>query len=118
MTALNRLAMLTRDDAPERHAPAEPYGHQPRQDVRLAAHGSVTITSWSDEPIQCRLSNITLHGCNLTPELGSFRIGQIIAIKLTEHVTAGGIVRWVRAGRAGIEFLRPISPALVEMYQR
>ncbi len=52
--------------------------------------------------------NLSQHGCALILEDQHLRCGQFVRIRLEQGGRILGIVRWVRADRAGIEFARPI----------
>lgn len=58
-----------------------------------------------------QLKDISTYGCNLLTDAQWLRTGNFIGIKLGADRTIQAIVRWVRNGSVGVEFLRPISDA-------
>ena len=69
-------------------------------------------------PVQCRthsgvrgmgeISDISTEGCCVRPTSLRFRVGSRVMIRPPGMEVLTGVVRWVSAGVAGIEFDRPI----------
>lgn len=55
-----------------------------------------------------QIRDLSEFGCNIACDAGWLRPGQFIAIRLDREPPLQAIVRWSRAGEAGLEFLRPI----------
>lgn len=55
------------------------------------------------------LRDISPSGCHLTGKIEALRPGAFVSIGLAKGDFIGAIVRWVRDGRAGLEFLRELG---------
>lgn len=62
------------------------------------------------------LADVSTHGCNVKMEESWLRSGTFVSIRLEEDPLVQGIVRWVRNGAAGIEFVQPFSADHVEWH--
>lgn len=58
---------------------------------------------------EAELNDLSVHGVRIASEAEWLRIGQFVSITLAEEPPVQAIVRWMREGEAGMEFLRPIS---------
>lgn len=54
------------------------------------------------------LAEVSLHGCRVRAEEPWLRTGAFVSISIEDGARLQAIVRWVREGAAGMEFLRPI----------
>lgn len=78
-------------------------------------------------PVRCRtrdgqtgrviLSEISAHGCRLYADDMRLHQGQWITIQPDKMEGMAGIVRWVDAKRAGVEFQRPLYEAVATHLQ-
>ena len=74
------------------------------------------FTAWHPARLQARqgrfeevlLTDVSTHGCCVRSDSPNLRVGAILAIGVGEHPMLPAMVRWVRDGSAGMEFLRPI----------
>ncbi len=55
------------------------------------------------------IKDVSIHGCSLSYDKAVPKLGQIVKIARDGIDPAAGIIRWVRDGIAGLEFLRPLS---------
>lgn len=63
------------------------------------------------------IGDISAHGCCLSSDADWLRIGGFLSIAAEVGPPLEGIVRWLRDGRAGVEFLRPVPPAYREWHE-
>ena len=82
--------------------------------ARQSADSVVSVTASSGEQTNAAVRNVSIHGCNLQSDEAWLRLGRFITIALSAERAVQGIVRWVRDGSTGVEFLRPISDAEVQ----
>lgn len=82
-----------------------------RRIARQLADTVVSVTASSGEQADAAIQNVSIHGCNLQSDEPWLRLGRFITIGLDPERSVQGIVRWVRDGSTGVEFLRPISSA-------
>lgn len=87
----------------ESHASIE-RRREPRQRAASVAH----LTSSYGETIAVTLSDMSSHGCAISAHADWVRAGAFVSIALDGHTPLGAIIRWVREGTAGMEFLGPI----------
>ncbi|WP_088310110.1 PilZ domain-containing protein [Novosphingobium sp. B 225] len=81
---------------------------QTRKAARRPAHGLVVVRSSHGDRTTARLNDFSAFGCNLISDAAWLRMGGFIAIRLSDEVTVQAIVRWIRDGACGVEFLRPL----------
>ena len=60
--------------------------------------------------------DLSCHGCNLTTGDTGLHPGEFVMIRLEGTEALRGIVRWIRDGEAGIEFLRPLYQAALHYH--
>ena len=82
--------------------------------ARQVTDAVVSVTASSGEHTEAAIRNVSAHGCNLQSGEPWLRMGRFITIDFGSERSVQGIVRWVRDGSTGIEFLRPISSAEVQ----
>lgn len=80
-----------------------------RRTGRFLAHARVTIRSNHGDRAKGSLRDVSVFGCAVQCEATWLRTGMFVSIALSEEWSIQAVVRWVRDGRAGVEFLRPIS---------
>jgi PilZ domain len=86
---------------------------QTRRVPRLFAHSRVTIRSNHGDRTKGRIRDVSIFGCSLDCDAAWLRTGMFVGIAVTSDWTIQAVVRWYRDGRAGVEFLRPITEAEV-----
>lgn len=79
-----------------------------RKAARRPAHGVVVVRSSHGDRTTARLADFSAFGCNIITDAAWLRIGGFIALRLSDEVTVQAIVRWIRNGSCGVEFLRPL----------
>lgn len=85
-----------------------------RKTDRRPAWGTLVVQSSHGERSTGILRDISTYGCNLVCNETWLRTGIFIALHFSSDRSIQAIVRWVRGGACGIEFLRPISAADAE----
>lgn len=81
-----------------------------RNGARRTAAFDVTIASSEGATAPTTVRDISSHGCSIVAEADWLRMGAFVHLHPGGGEPVAGIVRWVRAGAAGIEFLRPLDP--------
>jgi hypothetical protein len=87
-------------------------GHR-RAAVRKPAQANVEVCGTNCRTFSSRFTDLSVHGCSIAIGDTALQPGQFITVRSSRTDPVPGIVRWARGDRAGIEFLRPISDALV-----
>lgn len=82
-----------------------------RRAERHAARADIMVQSNHGDSTAARLNDISSYGCNVLTEAEWMRCGMFVSIALTAERSVQAIVRWVRGGSCGVEFLRPIPEA-------
>ena len=99
--------------------PALANGEQERRIAeRKPFNGKVVIESNLGDRTVATVRNISPFGCNLRSDAEWLKLGRFITLRLSVERSIQAIVRWVRDGSAGVEFLRPIDLAEAEWMQR
>ena len=80
-----------------------------RRVERRPSNASVLVQSSHGDHVKARLRDISIFGCNLLSDADWLRMGQFLSIRPPASEPIQAIVRWVRGGSCGVEFLRPIS---------
>ena len=75
----------------------------------MAASARVIVRSSHGDSGDARLGNVSTFGCALQCDASWLRTGLFVEIVLNDEWKVSGILRWVRGGKAGAEFLRQIS---------
>ncbi len=79
-----------------------------RSAKRANVHIEAKITSSCGEDATMTIDNVSAHGCNIGGEIGWLRIGSFVGVGLAQEKPLQALVRWVRDGSAGLEFMRPV----------
>ena len=79
-----------------------------RKAHRRLVDATVTVLTASGDEAAARVGDASTHGCSLTVDAGWLRNGRFVTLLLDDAEPLQAIVRWVRDGRAGLEFLRPL----------
>lgn len=85
-----------------------------RRNTRHKASGAATITNARGDTAKVRLTDVSQHGCAVTGTFDTMRVGAFITITLGSDKPVQGIIRWLRDGSAGIEFLWPLPTGSLE----
>lgn len=97
-------------------ATSDEAGPERRQSIRLPAWGTARLQSSHGEETEAMLADVSTHGCCVKSEVAWLRTGTFVTIGIAEEPPLAAIVRWVRDGSAGMEFLRPIPPERSEWH--
>lgn len=84
-----------------------------RRAERKELSASLTISAGKGESASAEINDVSSLGCNLRVDADWMRIGRFVTASMGEKFTVAAVVRWSRDGVYGIEFLRPLSGALV-----
>ena len=79
-----------------------------RKVTRQPAWATATVSSSNGDSSEIALADISTHGLRIRSGESWLRNGQFVSIALDPEPALQAIVRWVRDGEAGLEFLRPI----------
>ena len=85
-----------------------------RRAPRQAACATARLRSTYGDETEVMLADISIHGCSIRSEASWLRSGSFVSIKLEEDPPLQAIVRWVRNGAAGLEFVHPLSSEHLE----
>lgn len=78
--------------------------------ARSRHHRGVSVGSNGSQLCDATIRDVSTHGCRIDTHAGWLRVGAFVSVRLDDEAAVMGIVRWLRGGSAGIEFLRPIRP--------
>lgn len=68
--------------------------------------------------IPVTVNNLSCYGCMLSMKRHVLKLGQIVMVRLESLEGFQAVVRWTREDSAGVEFLRPLHPAVVDHQAR
>jgi PilZ domain len=94
------------DNIPEPLSKAAPATR--RREPRFSTWHDARLENAHGDSATVLLAEVSLHGCRIRADQPWLRTGAFVAISLAEGPGLQAIVRWVRDGAAGMEFLRPI----------
>jgi len=80
-----------------------------RKERRYAAGFPARLKSSEGELTDVMVAEVSLHGCSVNTDAQWIGQGKFVSIGLSEKPMLLAIVRWVRSGSAGMEFVREIS---------
>ncbi|MEY4721855.1 MAG: hypothetical protein RIQ46_1580 [Pseudomonadota bacterium] len=89
---------------------SEPPRPARRKARRQIADAEVLVSSSNGQEAIARIGDASTHGCSLAVEAEWLRTGRFVSLLLDDAEPLQALVRWVRDGRAGLEFLRPLPP--------
>jgi hypothetical protein len=96
-------------------APQAPHVERRRFPRRPAWAAALLRSSHGDEsPVV--LADVTSHGCCVQCEADWLRVGSFVSLELEQDPALQAIIRWVRDGTAGMEFLREVSSEHAEWH--
>ena len=79
-----------------------------RKAARSIVHVGASVTSAHGDSAKVTINNVSTHGCNVTGDADWMRMGSFVGVGLEGSQPLQAIVRWMRDGTAGLEFLRPV----------
>ena len=83
-----------------------------RKASRAVVQVEAKITSAQDNCATVTINNVSPHGCNIKGDANWLRIGSFVGVSLEGGQPLQAIVRWLRDGSAGLEFLRPCQATM------
>jgi hypothetical protein len=99
-----KLARL--ENVPERSDSA--LAANRRREPRFSTWFDAHLENARGDAAKVLLAEVSLHGCRIQADQTWIRVGGFVSIRIDEGTRLQAIVRWVRDGAAGMEFLRPI----------
>lgn len=79
-----------------------------RRETRYSAWFKGRLHSSDGQKEKILIADVSIHGCSIRTEATWLRVGRFVAVSVDGGTKQDAIVRWVRDGAAGMEFLRPI----------
>lgn len=90
------------------HSPTPSPGR--RKVARRTSSAEAVATSMQGDTAKGVLADVSTNGCSLVSDAEWLRAGRFVSIAIENDKPIQAIIRWVRDGRAGMEFLRPVTP--------
>jgi hypothetical protein len=87
-----------------------------RREPRFATWFDAVLENAHGDNASVLLAEVSLHGCRIRAEEPWLRTGAFVTIGIEDGARLQAIVRWVRDGAAGMEFLRPIPSECSEWH--
>ena len=87
-----------------------------RRAPRFTAWHEARLQSAQGDAEDVLLTDVSTHGCCLRSESPRLRVGAILSVAVGDNPALPGVVRWVRDGSAGMEFLRSIPHERAEWH--
>ena len=81
-----------------------------RREPRFATRFDARIENSRGDSADALIDEVSLHGCRIQTDEPWIRVGGFVSIRIEQGAGLQAIVRWMRDGAAGMEFLRPIPP--------
>lgn len=88
-----------------------------RRETRVSASYQAILQFSEGVSDEVQLADISTHGCCVRSDAEGLRIGRFVAIGIEQEPMLQAVIRWVRDGAAGMEFLRPIPPEQREWHE-
>jgi hypothetical protein len=85
-----------------------------RRGKRLEVDAKATVGASLSERIEGHLTDLSELGCSFAAPAGAFGVGDTVWLRLDPIQPWRGIVRWVKDGRVGVEFIRPLTLAVFD----
>jgi hypothetical protein len=94
-------------------------GKQPdrRKAARRRVQTFAVLETMKGDRIEGELADLSMLGCAVKAPVDTLGIGRFVSFGIKGEPSLQGIVRWVRDGTAGIEFLQPV-PTELTAYQK
>jgi len=85
---------------------------------RRPARAVARLASSTGASGQGTIADLSTHGCCIRSDASWLRLGSFVSIAIgEEEVGIQAIVRWLRDGSVGLEFLRPVAPERTEWHE-
>jgi len=85
-----------------------------RKVERVRAQTEARLASSRGEEVMVWLGDASTHGCSVRCDAEWLRTGRFVTVALVGDQPVQAVVRWVRDGVAGLEFLRPLPATMTE----
>lgn len=85
-----------------------------RRHERAQVNADATLRAPARVGVDARVHNLSAGGCCLELQFGSFQLGEAVWFKVEGVESWKGTVRWIDAGRVGVEFDHPFFPAVFD----
>ena len=92
------------------NTPSSEKGAERRRAPRYPTWTEATLHSMQGKTFKVMLVDVSAHGCSVRLKAGDLRAGNFVSVGFADEPPLQAIIRWVRNGSAGMEFLRPIPP--------
>ena len=86
----------------------------PRKGVRVGLSAEVTLRRTGHGSYRVKILDVSLHGCK-AEFVDRPKLDELVWIKFDDLQSLGAMVCWTRGSNVGLEFERPIHPAVFEM---
>lgn len=86
----------------------------PRKGVRVGLSAEVTLRRTGRSSYRVKILDVSLHGCK-AEFVERPKLDELVWIKFDHLQSLGAMVCWTRGFDVGLEFDRPIHPAIFEM---
>jgi hypothetical protein len=91
-------------------------GRNRRREPRFSTWFDAHVENGRGDSAKVLLAEVSLHGCRIQSDEPWLRVGAFVAIRIEQGEPLQAIVRWMRDGAAGMEFLRPIPDSCNEWH--
>ena len=90
-------------------------GAEARRAERFGASADANLRPFRSGPEPIRVIDISTHGCGFESRW-PFREGMMALLYLPGLEPWAATIKWWEDGRGGVEFLRPLHPAVLDRY--
>lgn len=85
-----------------------------RRDERRDLKADAFVRSNHQTRVGGSVVDVSENGCRIELCSGSVRAGQHVTVKISGLEAWSGVVRWAEKFQVGVEFTRPLHPAVVD----
>ena len=89
-----------------------------RRDQRHPMEVGAVVRTPQGLSLEGKMEDVSVNGCSLSLQTGHLEVDRQVLIRLEGLESLIGIVRWMRTDLAGIEFDKPLHPAVAEHLAR
>lgn len=83
-------------------------GSERRREQRFNTSHAAQVFSSTGEGAGVLLVDVSAHGCCIRCDAPWMKTGRFVSIHLEQDPALDAVVRWIRDGSVGLEFLRPV----------
>lgn len=87
-----------------------------RRERRFETWFDATLETAHGDRADIRIAEVSLHGCRIKGDMDWIHTGAFVSIAAEGGRKLQAIIRWVREGSAGMEFLRPVPQECTEWH--